>query len=301
VIGGVVVSKKFKFSEEYFKEVADVTSDYLKWEAVWVCLSREISNDVTFLNSKNNSLTVDLSGTRRHLTMMDGKIDEAKTNINDICQIPMGLSARFAWETLGAEQNSVMLEFGDNIFATHCPEIVSGLFLKGHLKPQNYSPKHELTSLVRILARELDSNNRRGRLFADSVIRLLAIEIAESAWTCKPNRVNPEVAMDPRIRKVIDFIEANFSGNISLHELCIETRLNATHLISLFKRATGRTPYAYVIHRRIREATHLLRKNHMPISEVALEAGFSDQQQMTHAFNKHLGRTPKSFRTAGDI
>jgi AraC family transcriptional regulator len=128
------------------------------------------------------------------------------------------------------------------------------------------------------------------------VIRLLATEIAVSAWTRKPSLLNTPGSPDPRINKVIDYIEAHFSLNISLQDLTREAGLNATHLIETFKRVTGRTPYAYVIHRRIQEATHLLRRNHMPICEIALEVGFSDQQQMTHAFQRHLKRTPKSFR-----
>jgi AraC family transcriptional regulator len=293
------VSRQFKFSGEYFKQVADATSDCLNWTSIWLCRARETSNDVTFQNAQRNSLTLDLSGTARHLTVMEGKTDETPTGVGDICQIPKGLSARFAWETIGPEQSSIMVEFGDDIFATHCPEIVSGHFLLGHFMPQNYAARPELASLVRILARELDETHRRGRLFAESVVRLLAIEIAESAWTRKPCSIHPGAFADRRIRKAIDFIEANFAKDISLRELNAETGLNSTRLIGLFKRATGSTPYAYVIRRRIQEATHLLRMHWAPICDIALEAGFSDQQQMTHAFRKHLGRTPKSFRTPG--
>jgi AraC-like DNA-binding protein len=293
------VSRQFKFSGEYFKEVADATSDRLNWKSIWICLARETSNDVTFQNSARNSLTVDLSGTRRHLAVMDGKTEEAPTAIGDVCQIPAGLSARFAWDTLGLEQRSIMLEFDGEFFAAHCPEIVSGRFLAGQLKPRNYAPNPELASLVRLLVRELDENCRRGPLFAQSVIWLLAVEIAETLWTRKPLTSQPGTSTDTRVRKAIDFIEVNFVRVISLHDLNQASGLNSTHLIALFKRATGCTPYAYVIRRRIHEAVQLLRGRRLPICQVALEAGFSDQQQMTHAFRQHVGRTPKSFRTAG--
>jgi AraC family transcriptional regulator len=294
------VSRQFKFSGEYFKQVADVTSEHLDWNSIWVCRSREVSNDVTFQNANRNSLTLDLSGTKRHLTVMEGKIDESPTREGDICQIPMGLSARFAWDTIGPEQNSIMLEFDSDLFTAHCPEIVSEHFLMGHLRPRNYAANRELESLARILARELDEKCRRGRLFAQSVMWLLAVEIAEALWTRKPHRINLGGSADARIQKAADYIEANFARNITLQDLNAETGLNSTQLISLFRRATGFTPYAYVVRRRLQEATHLLRQNRMPISEIALESGFSDQQQMTHAFKKHLGRTPKSFRMTGN-
>jgi AraC family transcriptional regulator len=292
------VSRKFTFSGEYFKEVAEATSDGLNWKSIWVGRARETSNDVTFENAEMNSLTIDLSGTKRHLTAMDGKIDETPTSVDDVCMIPMGLSARFAWDTLGSEQRSIMIEFGGDLFISHCPEIVSGIFLGGTLQPCNYAPNLALAALVRLLDRELDGTGKRGHLFAQTVIWLLAVEIAETAWTRKPRGVTLSGSPDARTSIAIDFIEDNFARNISLQEINIASGLNSTRLISLFKRATGRTPYAYVIHRRIQEATKLLRLGRLPISQIALEVGFSDQQQMTHAFRKHLGRTPKSFREA---
>jgi AraC-like DNA-binding protein len=294
--GGSAVSREFKFNSDYFKEVAESSSSGSHLKSVWVCVSREVSNDVTFLSALNNSLTVDLSGTRRHLTVMDGKTTETQTNFGDICQVPRGAFARFAWDTLDDYQQSVMLEFSDTIFEIHCPEIISHRFLSGHLLPRNFAPNDGLSSLVRILGRELSAQSGRGRLFSDSVIRLLAFEIAATGWSRKPNLLNMQGSTDLRVRKVIDYIEANFPHDISLQDLTREAGLSATHLISLFKRMTARTPYSYVIHRRIQQAVHLLRKNHMPISEIALEVGFSDQQQMTHAFQTHLKRTPKSFK-----
>ncbi len=291
-----MVSKTFRFSGEYFKEVAHMTSDPLGWASVWLGRSSETSNDVTFLNARKNSLTLDLSGTRRHVTVMDGKTDERATCIGDVCAIPRECSARFAWETMGDSQTSVMLEFGDDIFVNHCPEIMTGRFLAGHLMPSNYSTMHGLSPLVRILARELDCDNRRGRLFAETVMRLIALEIAHTLWTRKPDEITLETVIDRRMKAALGFIEENFSGDISLRDLSEAACLNATQLIAVFRRATGATPYAYVVRRRIREATHLLRGGKMPISQVSLEAGFSDQQQMTRAFQRHLGRTPGSFR-----
>jgi AraC family transcriptional regulator len=294
------VSKTFKFTEEYFQEVASVTSERLGWKSIWLCHAREASNDVTFLNSRRNSLTLDLSGTKRHLTVMDGKADARKTRIGDICAIPAGCSARFAWETLDAGQMSIMLEFSDDIFVDYCPEMISDRFLAGHLLPSNYSAMQALSALVQVLGRELESDGARGRLFSETVIRLIAMEIAHTLWTRKPDTAMPETVSDRRVKAALGFIEENFARDICLGDLSGAMGLSATQLISVFRRATGATPYAYVIRRRIREAAQLLRSGQMPISQVSLEAGFSDQQQMTRAFRKYLGRSPGSFRKRGE-
>jgi AraC family transcriptional regulator len=294
--GDMVVSRTFRFSSEYFKEVAHVTSEHLCWKSVWLCSARETSNDVTFLNAQRNSLTLDLSGTRRHLTAMDGKTDERTTSPGDVCAIPRGCSARFAWETLDGGQASIMLEFCDDIFINHCPEMVSDRFLAGHFMPSNYSAMRGLSPLIRILARELENDGARGRLFTETVIRLIAMEIAHTLWTRKPDAIITDAIIDRRVKAALGFIEENFARNISLQDLTEAIGLNATQLISLFRRATGATPYAYVIRRRIREAAHLLRSGQMPISQISLEVGFSDQQQMTRAFRKYLGTTPGSVK-----
>jgi AraC family transcriptional regulator len=294
--GKTIVSRKFEFSGDYFKQVATLTSDHLQWKSIWVCLSRETSNDVLFVNARRNSLTIDLSGTLRHLTELDGQRDERSTYPGDVCQIPAGAQTRFAWETVGHEQTSIMIEMDKEFFSVHCPEIVSGSFLAGHMMPQNYKPNHTLTHLATLLARELETGKGRGRLFAESAIRLLAIEIANSCWTRKPLSPRADKNTDPRITKVLDYIECHFSENISLQDMVDVGNLNATQLILLFKRATGRTPYAYVVHRRIQEAVSKLRQGQSSISQIALEAGFYDQQQMTHAFKRHLGSTPKSIQ-----
>lgn len=290
------MSNKFNFSGDYFKQVAATTSDPLQWNSVWICLAREVSNDVTFINAKRSSLTVDLSGTKHHLTEMDGKRDERKTNPSDVCQIPVGAKARFAWETLGAEQQSIMLEFDDDLFSIHCPEFVSPDFLSGHLLPKNYAPNLEIASLVRLLAREIEPSQRRGALFAESAIRLLAIEIASSCWTRKPKSPRTAPAFDSRIKTALEYIEGHFAEGISLQDLVHTTNLNATQLICLFKRTTGHTPYAYVVHRRVQAAASMLRHSRTAISEIALAVGFYDQQQMSHAFKRYLGCTPKSLR-----
>jgi AraC family transcriptional regulator len=56
------------------------------------------------------------------------------------------------------------------------------------------------------------------------------------------------------------------------------------------------TPYSYVINRRLRQAVHLLRSTDTPIAQVALDAGFADQQHLTRMVRARLRKTPKQVR-----
>lgn len=276
--------------------MAEASNGSATWQSLRLCKTAETSNDLTFANIDRHTLAVELSGTVKHLTVMDGHTHDAATHVDDICQLPAGLAARFAWQTIGSRQESLILEFDSDMFTRFCPEFVSGSFFAGHLVPRNYEQNPELASLIRLLSRELCCLRKRGRLFAESVIRLLAIEIAHSSWSRRPLSCLSANVANTKIRAAVDYIECHFAGEISLTDLTQASGLNSTHLINSFKKLTGVTPYNHVLNRRIQQAVHLLKTTETPIVHVALEAGFSDQQQMTNAFRVRLGRTPRSFR-----
>jgi AraC-like DNA-binding protein len=291
-----VPAQNFRTATDYYERVAEKTSEAADWHCLHLCRTVEKSNDLYFAKFERHTLAVELSGTAKHLSEIDGKTYDTPTCINDICQLPAGLSGRFAWQTIGDRQQSLILEFDTDLFVKHCPEFVSDSFLSGHLVPRNFEQRPELCYLVRLLARELDGQHRRGRLFADTVIRLLAIEIGQSAWTRQPLHGSSANIIDKKIRLALDYIESNFSSEISLDDLTKESGLSATQLISSFRKHIGTTPYAHVVNRRIQHAVHLLKTTEVPIAQIALEVGFSDQQQMTHVFRRRLGRTPGSCR-----
>jgi AraC family transcriptional regulator len=296
----VDVEKIFETSSDYFESVANATSEALGWVGLRLIRTNETSNDVVFNTALQNSITLDLTGTAKHLSIIDGKSYDGPTFVDEICFIPSGLSSRFAWKVLGPAQSSIMLEFDHRLFIHHSPELVSERFVQGHLLPQNFAAHPELSFLIKYLTRELDVHTARGLLFAETLTRLIAMEIAECFWSLPPQKRKDRLRPNTRVILVRDYIEANFAKNLSLRELGKISNLSSTHLIAMFKQMTGQTPFSYLISRRVREAIHLLRTTDMPISQVALQVGFSDQQQMSHVFRRKLGRTPKFFRSNRD-
>ncbi|MEO8804702.1 MAG: helix-turn-helix transcriptional regulator [Burkholderiaceae bacterium] len=63
-----------------------------------------------------------------------------------------------------------------------------------------------------------------------------------------------------------------------------------------FRDATGRSPHQYLLHRRVEQAKALIREG-LPLADVAIQCGFSDQSQLTRTFVAQLGTTPGRFRT----
>jgi AraC family transcriptional regulator len=293
---GNTLSKFFKSSTDYLEAVSCDAACRKSWRGLRLYKAEETSNDVVFENTSYNTLTLDLTGTRYHLTRMDGLSRERPTQPDDICLTPKGLSARFAWEIAGQSQNSIMAEFDAELFRIYCPELTSDSLLEGSLVPADYHANPALAFNIKLLAREVDPASARGTLFAETLIRLLAIELAQGSWSVNAARPYEKDETDRRIHRAIDYIAANFRSDISLLQLTEASGLSTSRLIQLFRKVTGKSPYAYVINQRINRAIQLIEASDTPLAMVALEAGFADQQHMTHAFCKNLSRTPASLR-----
>jgi len=71
---------------------------------------------------------------------------------------------------------------------------------------------------------------------------------------------------------------------------------SANHFIRSFHAATERTPYAYVVHRRLTLAAEALRSSEMPLSDIAHASGFRNLSTPTNTFKRHYGMTPSQYR-----
>lgn len=69
-------------------------------------------------------------------------------------------------------------------------------------------------------------------------------------------------------------------------------------LTRAFRRAYGVPPGEYLRRLRLERAVHATGTSSRPLSEIALEAGFSDQAHFTRAFKRATGWTPGAYRRA---
>ncbi len=82
--------------------------------------------------------------------------------------------------------------------------------------------------------------------------------------------------------------------DVSIAELSEVTYLSRFHLIRKFKTHFGITPRQFLVSQRVLMAKRLLAEG-IPISTVALEAGFSDQSHLTRCFGRVMGFNPGEF------
>ena len=79
-------------------------------------------------------------------------------------------------------------------------------------------------------------------------------------------------------------------------ELARGSGLSAGHLSELFPCEVGLPPYRYLLERRVERAAELLAGSDLPITGVALEAGFGSGPHLARAFRQATGCSPREFR-----
>ena len=97
-------------------------------------------------------------------------------------------------------------------------------------------------------------------------------------------------------RRVMELLREHLDGSVSLTALAQECGLSVSHFARSFRRAFGRSAHQYLIQRRVERAKVLLSNSLNPLSEVALEAGFSDQASFSRTFKAIAGASPLQWR-----
>jgi AraC-like DNA-binding protein len=100
------------------------------------------------------------------------------------------------------------------------------------------------------------------------------------------------------LRRVHAHIHSRLSQRIELSELADIAGLSGCHFSRAFKQSLGVPPHRYLMQRRIEAAAELIEQTDRPMSEIALEVGFSDQSHFTRMFSRHFLQTPRQFRFA---
>jgi AraC family transcriptional regulator len=102
-----------------------------------------------------------------------------------------------------------------------------------------------------------------------------------------------------RILGAIATIEQCAERDLSLADLSQAAGLSPFHLVRTFKRATGVTPYRFLLRTRIRNAIEMLRDTSAPVTSIAYDVGFGDLSNFINAFRREVGCSPRQYRSAG--
>jgi transcriptional regulator GlxA family with amidase domain len=99
-------------------------------------------------------------------------------------------------------------------------------------------------------------------------------------------------ARNPAVMKVISAVSADLQTPFSLQEIAAKCGYNKNHIISIFKKETGKTPYAYITEMKLSKAKRLLLNSDASLAQISVECGFGEYINLYKAFVKAEGCPP---------
>lgn len=150
------------------------------------------------------------------------------------------------------------------------------------------------------LSRRLSRPGKHDRLTIDEQLLTLVDNIRHRAWRgCfSVDRGNGRAENVRReiVGKAAVFMNRNYRDAISIDEISTSAGSSPYRLCRLFREKMGVTLHNYVVRLRLRESLELLRHSRKPLTEIALEVGFSSHSHFGEAFRKSYGQRPSEYR-----
>ncbi|AVM42622.1 AraC family transcriptional regulator [Fastidiosipila sanguinis] len=105
-----------------------------------------------------------------------------------------------------------------------------------------------------------------------------------------------EGSVDELLDIIEDFINENYTLNISVGDMAEHVFLSEGYFTRAFKERLGTSPMNYLIKFRVEKSKELLQKTDLKINNISREVGFTSTQRFNSAFKKILGITPSEYR-----
>ena len=156
-----------------------------------------------------------------------------------------------------------------------------------------------ILQIGRSLLAEITDETAAGRMYVETASLALAARLLHKycdSGACAPVETSSFTIDHGRIRRVLDYIEANIADEITLENLAGIAGYSAFHFARKFALAMGISPARYVSQRRLENAMVELAAGKLPLAEIAFNARFSSQASFTRAFHRATGVTPKEYQ-----
>jgi AraC family transcriptional regulator len=153
--------------------------------------------------------------------------------------------------------------------------------------------RHLGGALLEALRRPVEAN----QLFIDHMMLAFTAHVAQAYGGLRRITEPPRGGLAPwQAKRACERLEADLGGKFPLEHIAAEFGLSVSHFSRAFRISTGLPPHQWLLRQRVRAAKQLMTVRDLPLSEIAMSAGFANQSHFTRVFSDVVGVSPGVWR-----
>jgi AraC family transcriptional regulator len=156
-------------------------------------------------------------------------------------------------------------------------------------------------AVVRHIGATLQQGLRRpdeaNQLFIDHMMLALTAHVAQAYGGLRPGNEPARGGLAPwQVKRACERLDSDLGGKLSLQQIAAEFDLSVSHFSRAFRISTGLPPHQWLLQQRVKAAKQLMTVRDLPLSEIAMSAGFANQSHFTRVFSSVVGVSPGAWR-----
>src|SRR6266404_9308681 len=278
-----------------YPEAVVASSQPLGWQNLRALEMRQTTSEWTMPPLENHCIVVQLGPSVDVTARIGDENFEQSLEPGQITIVPAGLSVD--WQQEDTPSHTLHL-YLDPQFLRTTAESIDVDYRQISIAPQFGIRDEHIHHIGMSLHHELKDANVVGRLYADSLAKVLAMQLVRRYSYFKDLQTSRGGMAPRKLRKAIEFINSNLDDEqaVGLAAVAGEVKMSYSHFARAFKQSMGVSPNVYMTEQRIARAKKFLSETDLRIADIALRTGFASQSHFTSTFRKLVWTTPKAFR-----
>jgi AraC family transcriptional regulator len=135
------------------------------------------------------------------------------------------------------------------------------------------------------------------QLFVDHMMLALTAHVAQTyGGLQRPAELARGGLASWQVKRACEKLESDLGGKIPLEQIAADFDLSVSHFSRAFRVSTGLPPHQWLLRQRVKTAKQLMNVRDLPLSEIAISAGFANQSHFTRVFSSVVGVSPAAWR-----
>ena len=222
-----------------------------------------------------------------------GLVRTQTMNAHQFCLIPPNVPHTCAWKI---EASVVVVYIEDRLLKEHVKMPLDTVIVN------DFQPLTRLDTCLwslGVIFRELCRNpDTAPASFIEGIGTALVSRTLEQYFRAGRHSTRQPRLSRGALRQMMEYIDANISGTITVSDLARHGALGVYHFSKLLKGSTGTSPRQFLLKYRVEKALELLRTGEFRLAEAAYAVGFCDQSHLHRHCQKFFGFPPRSVMRA---